>query len=139
MNKLEIYGIIAGVWLLTCAGAYGWGRLDLAHAYEVKQLEADRSALQAGLDHAADLTAKDNAARATTQTLLDNVNRGIANVQTKFAGLPNVVVDPNGCAHLAESFRLRWNQIETVPGGAGTGAVHGPDGPVPREPLPPAR
>lgn len=139
MNKLEIYGIIAGVWLVTCAGAYGWGRLDLAHAYEVKQLEADRKELQAGLDQAAALTQKDNAARAATQTLVESVNRGIANVQKTFAGIPNVVVDPNGCAHLAESFRLHWNQIETVPAAAGAGTIGSPHGAVPGEPVPPAR
>jgi hypothetical protein len=117
ISRPEIYGIGLVILLLGFVGAYFKGRLDEKAAI-VRQINADNTvAMQKWVNTAEQRSQADDLARQRTQILLDTIDRGITNVNTKFAKLPTVVVDARGCERLTPNARLRWNAVELLSSG----------------------
>ena len=140
ISRLEIYAIVLVVLALGFVGAYFKGRLDEKAAITQKTNADNTLAMQRWVDVAQQRTQADDLARSQTLALIDTVNLGMEDVNTKFAKVPTVVVDARGCERLTASARLRWNAVELLSAGpADEPAGSAAPGAVPAGDVPAAR
>jgi hypothetical protein len=136
MSKLELYGIVLAIVLLSIGGAYFKGRLDEHRSITTQQLAANASDMtkyQTALETRA---AADDASRQKAADFIASVDQGIARVNAKFANVPTVVVDAHGCPALTDNARLRWNSVELLPAGPVANTAASASAAVPASPVP---
>lgn len=117
LTKLEMYAIVAVLLIAVIVGAYFKGRNDEKDTFASKQLIANAKVLQDSLDSAHARMEEDDKARQTTEEFIARTRQGLSDVNTKFAKLPNVVVDTRGCSQLGDNFRMRWAAAAGVSAG----------------------
>jgi hypothetical protein len=138
MNKLEIYGVLLLLIIASITGAYFKGAHDKEHSLATEQLAANAKALQESTLALQARAKADDEARAASEAFTARMKQGLADVNARFAKLPNVVVDAHGCPDLGDNFRLRWNAVTGLLGTFGPSPGK-PDGPVPLQPVPAPR
>jgi len=139
VNRLEIYGIILAIWALTVIAAELHGRYEEHKVAAEKQLAANAVKMTDYGKTIEGRAAADDAARERMTAFMDQVSKGLTNVQAKFASLPSVVVDPRGCSVLTPDAGMRWNAVELVPPGSANNATGRAPQTVPAPAVPPAR
>lgn len=118
ITKLEIYGAILAIVLLGDLGFYFLGRYQEDKANRADQALADQKATREILDRAITLRGLDDKGADATDLLIAGINQRLTDVNSKFAKLPNVVVDARGCPQLGDNFGLRWNAAADLSAGS---------------------
>jgi hypothetical protein len=143
MEKLEIYGIALIASLLLTVGAFFVGEYkgmyDEKSAAAEKLEAANERAISTYADTLKSRSDADAQAANTTRDYIAAVEQGLANVQTRFAKLPMVVVDAHGCPSLTAAARLRWNAVELLPAGPAELTTGNATGALPAAAVPAAR
>lgn len=139
ITKLEIYCVVGLMIVFGNAGFYALGRWHGEKQVYLEQAKADQAETRKILDRAIDIRNSDDQGRSITNEFIHRVTQGLSDVNTKFAKLPNVVVDSRGCSDFSPAFSLRYNAVSDLLSGhaidpAGD-IAHG----VPADGLPPSR
>lgn len=143
MGKLEAYGIAIAAFIIISVAAFFmgdfYGTLKERDSTQIKLAQANEAAVKNYGDVLQTRSQDDAQAHARTVDLIAAINEGIDSVHTKFASLPNVVVDARGCPSLTDTARLRWNAVELLPSGPIDTSPGQPSGAVSAVPVSPAR
>jgi hypothetical protein len=125
MNKLEIYAILALMLVATGGGLYFKGRHDEKVILTEKALADSAKVLSDANDALRARTEADNAARGVANNFMATVQSNMMEVNTRFAHVPQVIINDKGCPDIAPSFRLRWNaDTYAVEAGPGTNSAN---------------
>ena len=122
MLRLEVYAIVFVLLLAGMGAAYYKGGADKERSIHEKEAAQMVDALRDGAIAAASRAEADDIARTRAQEFIERAEKGLTEINRRFANVPQVVVDSKGCSTLSDGFRMRWNAVETVlsPGGRST-------------------